>query len=70
MPTVELLEYCRFKFRDVDVKYFGSIIWLAPLLYKIVGNKELTKKLYDLNLRAKTIRHLKDELSGIYRKND
>ena len=42
---------------------------LIAEIYDILGNKELSKKLLDLNSRLKTVNSLKDELSGIYRKN-
>ena len=42
---------------------------LIDEIYDILGNKELSKKLLDLNLRLNTVNSLKDELSGIYRKN-
>ena len=38
-------------------------------IYNILGNKELSKKLLDSNLRLQAVNSLKDELSGIYRKN-
>ena len=42
---------------------------LIAEIYGVLGNKELCKKLLDLNLRLVTVNSLKDELSGIYRKN-
>ena len=42
---------------------------LIAEIYNVLGNKELSKKLLDLNLRLSTVNSLKDELSGIYRKN-
>ncbi len=42
---------------------------LIAEIYKLLGNKELNKKLLDLNLRFAAVNSLKDELSGIYRKN-
>ena len=39
-------------------------------IYNILGNKELNKKLLDLNLRLDSINSLKDEMSGIYRKKN
>ena len=39
-------------------------------IYSVLGNEELAKKLSNLNLRSKAVSYLKDELSGIYRKND
>ena len=42
---------------------------LIAKIYNILGNKELSKKLLDSNLRLKAANSLKDELSGIYRKN-
>ena len=42
---------------------------LIAEIYDVLGNKELSKKLLDLNSRFMTANSLKDELSGIYRKN-
>ena len=42
---------------------------LIAEIYKVIDNKELSKKILDLNLRLKTVSLLKDELSGIFRKN-
>ena len=41
---------------------------LLAKIYDFLGNKELSKKLLDLNLRTTTVNSLKNELSGIYRK--
>ena len=43
---------------------------LIAEIYDVLGNKELSKKLLDLNLRLMAANSLKDELSGIYRKNN
>ena len=42
---------------------------LIAKIYDVLGNKELCKKLSDLNLRLAATNSLKDELSGIYRKS-
>ena len=42
---------------------------LIAEIYNVLGNKELSKKFLDLNTRLMTANFLKDELSGIYRKN-
>ena len=42
---------------------------LIAEIYDILGNKELSKKLLDLNSRLMAVNSLKDELPGIYRKN-
>ena len=42
---------------------------LIAEIYDVLGNKELSKKLLDLNSRLMVANSLKDELSGIYRKN-
>ena len=39
-------------------------------IYDVLGNKELSKKLSNLNSRLKAVNSLKDELSGIYRIKD
>ena len=41
---------------------------LIAEIYDILGNKELSKRLLDLNLRAPSVNSLKNEMSGIYRK--
>ena len=47
----------------------NKIYNLIAEIYDVLGNKELSKKLLDLNLRSMVANSLKDELSGIYRKN-
>ena len=42
---------------------------LIAEIYDVLGNKELSKKILDLNSRFMTVNSLKDELTGIYRKN-
>ena len=42
---------------------------LIAEIYDVLGNQDLSKKLLDLNSRLKAANSLKDELSGIYRKN-
>ena len=42
---------------------------LIAEIYDVLGNNELSKKLLDLNSRFMTANSLKDELTGIYRKN-
>ena len=42
---------------------------LIAEIYDVLGDKELSKKLLDLNSRFMTANSLKDELTGIYRKN-
>ena len=46
----------------------NKIYDLISKIYNILGNKELSKKISDSNLRLETVNSLKDELSGIYRK--
>ena len=43
---------------------------LIAKIYNILGNKDLSKKISDLNLRIDAIDSLKNELSGIYRNNE
>ena len=47
-------------------KFYG----LIAEIFEAVDNKELSKKLLDSNLRLKAVNSLKDELSGIFRKNN
>ena len=42
---------------------------LIAKIYDVLGNKELSKKLLDLNSRLMAANSLKGELPGIYRKN-
>ena len=42
---------------------------LIAQIYATIDNTNLSKKILDLNLREKTVSLLKDELSGIFRKN-
>ena len=42
---------------------------LIAEIYDVLGNQDLSKKLLDLNSRLIAANLLKDELSGIYRKN-
>ena len=42
---------------------------LIAEIYDVLVNNELSKKLLDLNSRFMTANSLKDELTGIYRKN-
>ena len=42
---------------------------LIAKIYDILGNKEMYKKISNPNLRLETVNSLKNELSGIYRKN-
>ena len=42
---------------------------LIAEIYNILGNKDLSKKILDSNLRLEAVNSLKDELGGIYRKD-
>ena len=42
---------------------------LIAEIYNVLGNEGLSKKLLNLDLRLNAVNSLKDELSGIYRKN-
>ena len=53
----------------LEFEQSDKIYNLMAEIYNVLGNKELSKKLLDLNLRLITTNVLKDELSGIYRKN-
>ena len=52
-----------------EFKEEDKIYNLIAKIYNILGNKELSKKISDPNLRLQAIDTLKGELSGIYRKN-
>ena len=43
---------------------------LIAEIYNVLGNKELSKKLLNINLRLETVNSLKDEMSGIFRKEN
>ena len=42
---------------------------LISKIYNTLGNKDLSKKILDSNLRQEAVNSLKDELGGIYRKS-
>ena len=52
-----------------EFKEEDKIYNLIAKIYNILGNKELSKKISDSNLRLQAVNSLKGELSGIYRKN-
>ena len=47
----------------------NKIYNLVGEIYDILGNKKLSQNFFDSNLRLKTSNSLKDEMTGIYRKN-
>ena len=53
----------------LEFKANEKIYNLASKIYSILGNSKLSKELLDPELRLKAANSLKDELSGIYRKN-
>ena len=55
----------------IALEFEGSekIYNLIGKIYNILGNKDLSKKILDSNLRQEAVNSLKDELGGIYRKN-
>ncbi len=54
---------------SLEFKQIDKCYNLLSKIYDILGNKELSKKFSDINLRLDAANSLKDELSGIYRKN-
>ena len=46
----------------------NKIYDLIAKIYNTLGNKDLSRKISDSNLRLDTVNSLKSELSGIYRK--
>ena len=53
---------------SLEFEQKDEVYKLLAEIYGLLGNKELNKKLLDLNLRTTAVNLLKDELSGIYRK--
>ena len=53
---------------SLEFEQKDEVYKLLAEIYSLLGNKELNKKLLDLNLRTTAVNLLKDELSGIYRK--
>ena len=43
MPTISLIDEYAKKFGHVEVKYFGVITWIYPLLSKVLTEKVLTE---------------------------
>jgi len=54
---------------SLEFKEDDKIYNLIAKIYNILGNKELYKKISNKNFRLEAINSLKNELSGIYRKN-
>tara|TARA_Y100001960_G_C14757765_1_gene872198 strand:- start:1681 stop:2031 length:351 start_codon:yes stop_codon:yes gene_type:complete len=53
----------------LEFKEKDEIYELIAKIYDILGNKNLSKKILDVNLRRDAVNSLKNELSGIYRKD-
>ena len=53
----------------LEFKQNDKIYNLIAEIYDVLGNKELNKKLLNSKTRLIAVNSLKDELSGIYRKN-
>ena len=53
----------------LEFEQSDKIYNLIAEIYDVLGNKELSKKFLDLDLRLVVANALKDEMSGIYRKN-
>ena len=54
----------------LEFEQSDKIYNLLSKIYNILGNKELSNSLSDLNLRFNAADSLKDEMSGIYRKEN
>ena len=54
----------------LEFQQSDKIYNLIAEIYNVLENKELSNKIIDLNLRAETIKQLKEQLTGIYRKNN
>ena len=54
---------------SLEFKKQDKVFNLISKIYNILGNKDLSKKIIDPNLRLETINSLKDELGGIYQKD-
>jgi hypothetical protein len=53
-----------------EFKEKEKIYNLIAEIYNLLGNKELSKKILNLESRFEAINSLKNELSGIYRNNE
>ena len=53
----------------LEFEQSDKIYNLIAEIYDTLGNKELSKKFLDLDLRLAVANSLKDKMSGIYRKN-
>ena len=54
---------------SLEFEKSDQIYNLIAEIYDTLGNKELSKNILNLDLRQSTISSLKNELSGIYKKN-
>ena len=55
---------------DIFVSNTGNYSKLNLKIYNILGNKELSKKIGNLNLRLEAVNNLKSQLTGISRSNN
>jgi len=53
---------------SLEFEQSNKVYNLLAEIYDILGNKELSKKLSNSNLRLESVNLLKDQLTGIYRK--
>ena len=53
----------------LEFKEKDKIYNLIAKIYNILGNEDLSKKILDINLRLEAVNSLKDELGGIYRRD-
>jgi hypothetical protein len=52
----------------LEFKESEEIYKLLGEIYQILGNSNLSKKILNINLRVEAIKSIKDELTGVYRK--
>ena len=53
----------------LEFKEEDKIYNLIVKIYNILGNEDLGKKILDINTRLEAVNSLKDELGGIYRRD-
>lgn len=52
----------------LEFKESEEIYKLLGKIYQILGNSDLSEKILNINLRVEAIKSIKDELTGVYRK--
>lgn len=51
MPNIKLIKHYEAKFGNLEIKYFGSLVWLFPIIEKFISDKKI--KMFSKNFDSK-----------------